>query len=104
MATEAQAEAEARDLENVRIEKALTKLDYLGSRGPSGVGALRHFVRCEIRRAGGTKPVWFKDANLHGACMNNHFDSTLPYLHDKVCVARCFLLISFLTDPSFFRS
>jgi hypothetical protein len=61
------------------LKKALCRVDYLGSRGLSGLGALKKYIMRHRKR--GTTD-WFKLAHLHGACMNGCVDTTLPLIYE----------------------
>jgi hypothetical protein len=73
------------------LTKCLNRVDYLGSRGLSGLGALKNYVARHRRKAERTLDIsnkemlgWFKIAPLHGAVMNGHVDTTLPYIVDEM--------------------
>jgi len=73
------------------LTKCLNRVDYLGSRGLSGLGALKNYVARHRRKAERTPDrsnkemlAWFKIAPLHGAVMNGHVDTTLPYIVDEM--------------------
>ena len=71
------------------IQQYLDRVDYLGSRGLSGLGALKKYIYRHKRRAAkakdSTKEIeWFKLAPLHGACMNGHVSTTLPFIYETM--------------------
>ena len=63
------------------LKKALDRVDYLGSRGLSGVGALKKYISRHRKRK---TTEWFKLCHLHGACMNGCVDSTLPIIYEQM--------------------
>jgi hypothetical protein len=71
------------------LQKYLDRVDYLGSRGLSGLGALKNYLGRHKRRAAKAKDPkkeleWFTLAPLHGACMNGHVGTTLPYIYETM--------------------
>ena len=71
------------------LQKCLDRVDYLGSRGLSGLGALKNYIQRHKRKAAkATNPTeelaWFKMAPLHGAVMNGHVSTTLSWIYEEM--------------------
>ena len=54
----------------------VNKCYYLASKGSTGLPGLKAIIQYGKR----TNANWLSSIQLHGACMNNHVDTTLPYL------------------------
>eukprot|EP00938_MAST-03A_sp_MAST-3A-sp1_P000114 g114.t1 len=65
------------------IEKVKNDLEYFASRGKGGI---REIVAClgRHRDENGKLPSWTKSIRLHGATMNDHADTTLKFLVERV--------------------
>ena len=69
------------------LRRQLENADWLGSRGLDGLDKLKALVLQEEANDGGMghpnvalPPEWWRGIPLHGAVMNNHVTTTLPFL------------------------
>ena len=58
----------------------VNKCYYLASKGSTGLPGLKAIIQYGKR----TNANWLSSIQLHGACMNNHVDTTLPYLINEL--------------------
>ena len=56
------------------------KCYYLASKGASGLAGLKAIIQYGKRQSAS----WLSKVQLHGACMNNHVDTTVPYLVEQL--------------------
>ena len=59
------------------------KCYYLASKGASGLAGLKAIIQYGKRQSA----PWLSTVQLHGACMNNHVDTTVPYLMEQLGTA-----------------